>query len=105
MFNLFAPMPLDARKSRLNDYRSFLRERDGHMDLERRTLERREESIARFEQAPARVRDIDRDQFAELYARFDRQGRHVRLRCCCSSRSRRSTRRRRTASAPPSARR
>jgi hypothetical protein len=71
MFDLFAPMPLDARKSRLDNYRSFLRERDGEMDLGRRTLARREESIARFERAPSRVRDIDRGKFAELYANFD----------------------------------
>lgn len=71
MLDLFAPLPGAVREDQLNAYRAYLQARDGKMDVQRRTLTRREESIARFEQDPARVREIDRAAFAQLYRRFD----------------------------------
>jgi hypothetical protein len=41
------------------------------MDLDKRQLSRREEGVRRYETAPARIREIDRDLFKSQYDAFD----------------------------------
>jgi len=71
MIDLFTAMPPEVCKAQRAAYREYLRNRDGQMDVQRRTLARREQSIARFEQAPQRVREMDRQLFADQYVKFD----------------------------------
>jgi hypothetical protein len=67
--DLFSPLAKDARRTRLKDYREYLRARDGVVDLSRRTLSKREEDMARF--LVGGRREIDRALFERQYERFD----------------------------------
>jgi hypothetical protein len=73
--DIFRPFPREARSETLAAYKTFLAARDGAMDLEKRQLSRREEGMARYEQSPSRIRDIDRDLFARQYEAFDPKAR------------------------------
>lgn len=66
---MFSVIPEAARREGREAYRSFLAARDGVLDVERRTLSRREESMRRFSAIGARA--IDRALFDAQYARFD----------------------------------
>jgi hypothetical protein len=71
MLDVFSPLSADAKRDQRQAYRAFLAERDGLLDIPQRTLSRREEGMARYERAPARVREIDRGLFEQQYASFD----------------------------------
>ncbi len=71
MLDLFRPLPLDARLENRAAYQKFLAARDGVVDLEKRTLTRREEGMARYMKPLPRVRGIDRALFDAQYASFD----------------------------------
>lgn len=71
MLNVFSPMKPATRPAQRLAYRSFLAERDGVLDVERRTLSRREESLGRFLRPLAAERELDRAVFSAQYERFD----------------------------------
>ena len=71
MLDVFAPISKDLRRAKLREYGQYLVERDGELNIDARTLSKREASVAMFETAPERVRDIDRVRFDQLYRRFD----------------------------------
>jgi hypothetical protein len=73
MLDLFASSPLDLRKARLQEYNQYLLERDGEMNLEERTLSKREASIKRFETAPENTRAMDEAEFRKQYSAFDKR--------------------------------
>ncbi|HKP62849.1 MAG TPA: hypothetical protein VJV78_39210 [Polyangiales bacterium] len=73
MFDLFAAAPVDVRKARLADYRQYLVERDGEVNLHDMTLSRREAAMKRFETPPALSRRLDEAQFRANYASFDKK--------------------------------
>ena len=73
MFDLFAAAPADVRKARLQEYRQYLVERDGDVNLQDRTLSKREGTMKRFETPPATRRALNEAQFQANYAAFDRR--------------------------------
>src|SRR5262245_13115630 len=73
MRDLFAAAPHDLRKARLNDYAHYLVERDGELNLEARTLSKREQTIARYETPPAVTEVMDEAEFRAQYQAFDRR--------------------------------
>src|SRR5262245_17916796 len=73
MRDLFAAAPHDLRKARLNDYAHYLVERDGELNLEARTLSKREQTIARYETPPAVTEVMDEAEFRAQYRAFDRK--------------------------------
>jgi hypothetical protein len=48
-----------------------LADRDGIIDVEKRTLSRREEGMTRYAKPLSRIRDVDRSIFEAQYASFD----------------------------------
>jgi hypothetical protein len=71
MKSVFSPLPLDARREQRIAYRGFLEARDGTVDIEHRTLSRREEKMHRYLAPASSTREIDRALFDEQYARYD----------------------------------
>jgi hypothetical protein len=71
MLDLFSPLPVDARREHRTAYRQFLADRDGVLDVERRTLSRREEMMARHLRPVPHPRPLDRPLFDKQYADFD----------------------------------
>jgi hypothetical protein len=71
MLDIFSPLSADARRESRAGYRQFLAERDGVLDLERRTLSRREEMMARHLRPVSNPRPLDRPLFDRQYADFD----------------------------------
>jgi len=76
MLDLFASAPKDLRRARLAEYREYLVERDGEMNIEQRTLARREATTGRYETPPAATREMDEAEFRKQYVSFDRQKTH-----------------------------
>jgi hypothetical protein len=73
MHDLFAAAPKDLRRARLAEYRSYLIERDGEMNLNERTLSRREAAITKYETPPPRIRSMDPAEFSRQYTAFDKR--------------------------------
>jgi hypothetical protein len=73
MFDVFATAPKDLRRTRLQEYRQYLVERDGEMDLQERTLSRREERVKKYETPPATLREMNESEFRKQYVAFDRR--------------------------------
>jgi hypothetical protein len=71
LVDIFRAVPREVRRENLAAYQTFLAERDGVMDLEKRQLSRREERMGRYERPLSRIREIDRELFAEHYDSFD----------------------------------
>ena len=71
MTSVFSALPLEARHEQRLAYRSFLSARDGTLDVERRTLSRREEAMDRYLTPTPSPREIDRTLFEEQYTRYD----------------------------------
>jgi hypothetical protein len=71
MLDIFSPLPLEARRANRAAYTKFLADRDGVVDLEKRTLTRREEGMARYTKPLSRVRGMDRALFDAQYASFN----------------------------------
>src|SRR5882672_11097983 len=71
MNSVFTALPVDARREQRLAYRNFLEARDGAVDIERRTLSRREEGMQRYLTPTSSPRELDRDLFDEQYARYD----------------------------------
>jgi hypothetical protein len=71
MIDVFEPMSPEAQRDQRAAYRAFVLERDGTADFERRTLARRELSMARFTRPHARIRELDRQLFDAQYAQYD----------------------------------
>jgi hypothetical protein len=55
----------------LEEYHHYLVERDGELNLEERTLSRREASMQRYETPPKVFRDMDPVEFRKQYIKFD----------------------------------
>jgi hypothetical protein len=72
MLDLFAVAPKDLRRNKLVEYGHYLAERDGEVNLEERTLSKREASMKRFETPPAKLRTLDQAEFNRRYESFDR---------------------------------
>lgn len=70
MQDVFATAPRELRTARLREYEQYLIERDGELNIEQRTLSRREERIRRYEAPPRRVRELDPAIFGKHYADF-----------------------------------
>src|SRR5437870_2039553 len=73
MFDLFAAAPKDLRRARLQEYQHYLVDRDGEMNLQARTLSRREAGIKKYETRPKLVRDMDEAEFRKQYISFDKR--------------------------------
>ena len=74
MSAVFDPVPVSSRRERLEAYAAFLAERDGAPDLERRTLSRREASMAGFEGAALRYDGpFAAEIFQAQHRRYDRR--------------------------------
>ena len=71
MNSVFSALPIDARREQRLAYRDFLAARDGTVDVERRTLSRREESMGHFLRPASSTREIDRALFDAQYAHYD----------------------------------
>ncbi len=75
MLDLFASLSKDTRKGRLREYRDYLIDRDGELNIEERKLARREESIKRYETPPKTLRSMDEVEFRRRYVSFDKHDR------------------------------
>jgi hypothetical protein len=73
MLDLFSPLEPGVRRDGLVAYRQFLAQRDGEVDVESRTLARREQGMQRFMRPLPRVREMDRELFRAQYENFDRK--------------------------------
>lgn len=73
MTDLFAPLSPAARSDSRRAYRSFLADRDGTLDVTRRTLSLREARMARHLRPFPRPRPLDRALFERQYRAFDRK--------------------------------
>jgi hypothetical protein len=71
MLDIFSPLSLEARRENRAAYQKFLTDRDGVVDIERRTLTRREEGMARYTKPLARIREMDSRLFEARCASFD----------------------------------
>jgi hypothetical protein len=71
MNSVFSSLPVDARREQRAAYRGFLEARDGSVDIDRRTLSRREETMQRYLAPAGSTREIDQTLFDEQYARYD----------------------------------
>ena len=72
MLDTFRPLPVEARRvNRVAYSRTFWPDRGGVVDVEKRTLTRREEGMARFNRPLSRVREMDRGLFDAQYTSFD----------------------------------
>ena len=71
MLDLFSPLPVDSRRENRASYRQFLADRDGVLDLERRTLSLREQKMERHLRPVPDPRPIDRALFDKQYADYD----------------------------------
>jgi len=64
MHSALAPLPRSERKPTLDRYLEFLHARDGVLDLQRRSLSRREEFFRRIDETPVRWQgSIDAERF------------------------------------------
>jgi len=73
MRDLFTAAPKDLREATLREYDSYLIERDGDMNLEERTLSKREATIKKHETPPAVTREMNEAEFRKHYAAFDKR--------------------------------
>ena len=87
LVDIFRAVPREVRRENLAAYQTFLVDRDGVMDLEKRQLSRREERMGRYERPLSRIREIDRELFADALRLLRLQRRRCRRSCCSSSRS------------------
>jgi len=71
MLDLFAAAPPNVRRARLEEYHHYLVERDGEMNLDERTLSRREVSMKKYERPPRAIRNMDSDEFRRQYLKFE----------------------------------
>ncbi len=71
MNSAFSVLPVEARREQRLAYRDFLAARDGTVDIERRTLSRREQRMGHFLTPASSTREIDRALFDAQYAHYD----------------------------------
>ncbi|MET0385113.1 MAG: hypothetical protein ABW321_04100, partial [Polyangiales bacterium] len=71
MIDVLCPLPPEARRTARAEYRQFLSERDGVLNLQDRTLSLREVGMARYERPLSRLRDIDHGLIYEQHASFN----------------------------------
>lgn len=71
MNSVFSSLSVEARREQRAAYRGFLAARDGSVDIDRRTLSRREETMQRYLAPAGSTREIDQTLFDEQYARYD----------------------------------
>jgi hypothetical protein len=76
MLELFAAAPKDLRQARLQEYHQYLIDRDGEMNIQERTLSRREVSIEKYETPPKAARKMDEAEFRKQYVSFDKHKSH-----------------------------
>jgi hypothetical protein len=73
MRDLFAAAPRDLREATLAKYDAYLIERDGELNLQERTLSKRETAIRKYETPPAVTREMSEAEFRTHYSSFDRR--------------------------------
>ncbi|MET0384633.1 MAG: hypothetical protein ABW321_01680 [Polyangiales bacterium] len=73
MRDMFLAAPKDQRAEKLREYAHYLEERDGDINLEERTLSKREATIRRHETPPAVTAAMDEAEFRRRYDRFDKR--------------------------------
>jgi len=73
MRDLFAAAPKNVREAQLREYAQYLEERDGELNLNERTLAKREVTIKKYETPPAVTLPMDEAQFRAQYRRFDKR--------------------------------
>jgi hypothetical protein len=71
MPDLFVALSPAARQEHRASYYEFLLARDGALDIEKRTLSRREEGMVRYSKPLPTIRQLDHNLFKEQYAAFD----------------------------------
>lgn len=73
MRDLFLAVPKDLRRAKLREYDQYLIERDGELNLEERTLSKREARIRKHETPPAVTAAMDEAEFRRQYLAFDKR--------------------------------
>jgi hypothetical protein len=73
MDSVFSTVLPDARREQRLVYRQMLAARDGDLDIERRTLSRREDRMEHYLAPVSAPRSIDRALFDSQYAKYDRR--------------------------------
>lgn len=73
MRDLFATTPKDLRQAKLQEYEHHLVERNGDMNLQHRTLAKRELEMVKFETVPPTTRPLDATEFRRQFVKFDRK--------------------------------
>jgi hypothetical protein len=73
MRDLFLAAPKTMRKEKLGQYGAYLEERDGEVDLQARTLSKREPLMAKHEAQPAVTAVLDEVEFRRQYNKFDQR--------------------------------
>ncbi|HKP64550.1 MAG TPA: hypothetical protein VJV78_47770 [Polyangiales bacterium] len=73
MRDLFAAISKDTRAATLSEYTQYLRDRNGEMNLQERTLSKREETIKKYETPPKAIERMNEAEFRAQYRAFDRR--------------------------------
>lgn len=73
MRDLFTATPKDLRAATLREYTQYLRHRDGEMNLQQRTLSKREETIKKYETPPKLTELMNEAEFRAQYRAFDKR--------------------------------
>lgn len=76
MRDLFLAAPKPMRKQKLGEYGAYLEERDGDVDLQTRTLSKREARTAGHEAPPTVIAAMDELEFRRQYNKFDKRTLH-----------------------------
>jgi len=72
MRDLFLAAPKKMRAEKLDEYASYLVERDGELNVRERWLSKREASIAKHEAPPAATAPMDEAEFRRQYKKLDK---------------------------------
>ena len=72
MRDLFLAAPKRLRAEKLAEYGAYLVDRDGDLDIQRRTLSKRETLIAKHEAPPSATAVMDEEAFRRQYNKFDK---------------------------------
>jgi hypothetical protein len=76
MRDLFLAAPKSLRQEKLKEYGAYLEARDGEVDLEARTLSKREALMVQHETPPAVTAPMDELEFRRQYNAFDKRTLH-----------------------------
>lgn len=73
MRDMFALVPKDLKQATLREYTQYLRDRDGELDLNARTLSKREVSVKKYETPPKLTEVMNEAEFRAQYRAFDKR--------------------------------